>query len=125
MCFPGCTHTRFLHAHHIHHWARGGATKLDNLEQLCSRHHRLVHECGYHVERAGAGIRFRRPNGREIPPVPRPTRALGRGLEHRNRGQGLTVGEATIRPLSAGDTLDYGIAVGCLLAQATADARAP
>ena len=123
--FPGCTHTRFLHAHHIHHWARGGPTKLDNLVQLCSRHHRLVHEGGYHVERAGAGIKFRRPNGREIPPVPRPTRALGQGLEHRNRGQGLTVGEATIRPLSAGDTLDYGIAVGCLLAQATADARAP
>jgi hypothetical protein len=24
--FPGCTHERFLHAHHIHHWARGGET---------------------------------------------------------------------------------------------------
>lgn len=33
--FPGCTHARFLHAHHIHHWARGGPTNLDNLVQLC------------------------------------------------------------------------------------------
>lgn len=52
--FPGCTHSRFLHAHHIHHWARGGPTNLDNLVQLCSYHHRLVHEGGYHIEHAGA-----------------------------------------------------------------------
>ena len=120
--FPGCTHTRFLHAHHIHHWARGGPTKLDNLVQLCSRHHRLVHEGGYHVEGAGAAVRFRRPNGGEIPPVPPPARARGPALEHRNHTQGLTVGETTIRPLSAGDTLDYGIAVECLLAEATVHA---
>jgi hypothetical protein len=24
--FPGCTHSRHLHAHHIQHWARGGRT---------------------------------------------------------------------------------------------------
>ena len=59
--FPGCTHHRFLHAHHIRHWARGGATNLDNLVQLCSYHHRLVHEGGYQVERAG-------PRGVEVPP---------------------------------------------------------
>jgi len=34
--FPGCTHTRFLHAHHLQHWLHGGATSLDNLVMLCS-----------------------------------------------------------------------------------------
>ncbi len=29
--FPSCTHTRFLDAHHVEHWADGGATELDNL----------------------------------------------------------------------------------------------
>src|SRR5207253_3680330 len=29
--FPGCGHRRFLHAHHIRHWANGGETKLTNL----------------------------------------------------------------------------------------------
>jgi hypothetical protein len=26
--FPGCTHGRFLHGHHIRHWLHGGATSL-------------------------------------------------------------------------------------------------
>ncbi len=41
--FPGCTHTRFLEAHHLKHWSQGGETSMDNLVLLCSRHHRLVH----------------------------------------------------------------------------------
>ncbi len=51
--FPGCTHERFLHAHHIRHWAKGGPTTLENLVQLCSYHHRLVHEGGFRVESLG------------------------------------------------------------------------
>ena len=42
--FPGCTHARFIHAHHIKARAKGGPTTLENLVQLCSYHHRLVHE---------------------------------------------------------------------------------
>ncbi len=34
--FPGCTHTRFLHAHHIQHWLHGGETSLENLALLCT-----------------------------------------------------------------------------------------
>jgi hypothetical protein len=45
--FPGCTHTRFVDAHHIRHWADGGETKLSNLVELCGRHHRLLHEGGF------------------------------------------------------------------------------
>ena len=33
--FPGCSNTRYVDAHHIHHWAHGGETKLSNLVQLC------------------------------------------------------------------------------------------
>jgi hypothetical protein len=42
--FPGCRHTRFLHAHHVIWWSHGGPTDLANLVLLCSRHHRLVHD---------------------------------------------------------------------------------
>ncbi|MDJ0791405.1 MAG: DUF222 domain-containing protein [Acidimicrobiia bacterium] len=31
-------------AHHIHHWADGGPTSLENLTLLCRRHHTAVHE---------------------------------------------------------------------------------
>ena len=42
--YPGCTHTRFVDAHHVQHWAHGGETKLDNLVLLCRRHHTLIHD---------------------------------------------------------------------------------
>jgi hypothetical protein len=29
--FPGCTHDRFLHGHHVQHWLHGGETSADNL----------------------------------------------------------------------------------------------
>ncbi|MGI8572816.1 MAG: HNH endonuclease signature motif containing protein [Solirubrobacteraceae bacterium] len=45
--FPGCDHRSYFHAHHARHWARGGATEIGNLVQLCSYHHRLVHEGGF------------------------------------------------------------------------------
>jgi hypothetical protein len=70
--FPGCTRRYGLHAHHIDHWAHGGATDRDNLVLLCRFHHRLVHEGGFSV---GADFVFRRPNGkplREVPPVDPP-----------------------------------------------------
>jgi hypothetical protein len=70
--FPGCTHDRFVDAHHIRHWANGGETSLDNLVLLCRRHHRLVHEGGFGVERiAGGALRFTRPDGRVIAGHPR------------------------------------------------------
>ena len=48
--FPGCS-ARRCDAHHIEHWVDGGPTRLDNLVLLCRRHHRLVHEGGFTVER--------------------------------------------------------------------------
>jgi hypothetical protein len=69
--FPGCDNQRFLHAHHIRHWAHGGATSLDNLVLLCTRHHRLVHEGGYGLDQH---LRFYNRQGRRLPAVWRPPR---------------------------------------------------
>ena len=66
--FPGCTHTRYVDAHHVRHWSQGGETSLDNLLLLCSSHHRLVHEGGYAIVKDYQGKwYFRRPDGRAIP----------------------------------------------------------
>ena len=48
--FPGCTHERWLGAHHVVHWADGGETSLDNTMLLCSRHHMLLHEGGFRIK---------------------------------------------------------------------------
>jgi hypothetical protein len=69
--FPGCTHDRFLHGHHIQHWLNGGATTINSLSLLCTHHHHLVHEGGWSVARMADGeLRFRAPDGREVPAVP-------------------------------------------------------
>ena len=66
--FPGCERTHYVDAHHIEHWAQGGATSLENLTLLCTYHHRLLHEGGFKVERDREGaLRFKRPDGRVIP----------------------------------------------------------
>ena len=66
--FPGCRNTRFVDAHHIQHWSAGGETRLDNLMLLCSRHHRLVHEGGFRIERDYRNRWFfKRPDGRAVP----------------------------------------------------------
>ncbi len=65
--FPGCTHERWIDAHHIKHWADGGETSLDNLILLCSHHHCLVHESGFTVATRRDGSRyFARPDGRPV-----------------------------------------------------------
>jgi hypothetical protein len=105
--FPGCTHSRFLHAHHIEHWAKGGRTDLDNLVQLCSFHHRLVHEGGYAVERAGPrSLRFTRPDGQIIPDSCPSVRM---------RAPHLPVERNACRARSAGEPLDYRMAVDGLI----------
>ena len=66
--FPGCRKTRYVDAHHIHHWAAGGDTSLDNLTLLCTHHHTLLHEGGFTIHRdSNGGIYYRRPDGRVIP----------------------------------------------------------
>jgi len=48
--FPGCGRPpAWTDAHHIHHWADGGGHQMPNLVLLCRRHHRMVHEGGWHL----------------------------------------------------------------------------
>jgi len=53
----GCTHpgcdvpARWCDAHHIHHWAQGGSSRLPNLQLLCRHHHRQVHDTPQHPQR--------------------------------------------------------------------------
>jgi hypothetical protein len=61
--FPGCTGSHFVDAHHIHHWADGGETSMENLVLLCSRHHRLVHEGGFGLEKVCGEFRFTNTQG--------------------------------------------------------------
>jgi hypothetical protein len=108
--FPGCENRRFLDAHHIHHWATGGETRLDNLIHLCPRHHRLVHEGGHSVERLTDGsFRFRNSRGSVLTDAPSvaltdPGRLIGAG-----RLGGRASG---VRPLSGtNERLDTGWAL--------------
>ncbi len=71
--FPGCRATRRLDAHHVEHWADGGATNTANLLSLCRHHHRALHESGFGVRLTPDGTpEFRRPDGTPIPVHPRP-----------------------------------------------------
>ncbi|MGQ0844714.1 MAG: DUF222 domain-containing protein, partial [Sporichthyaceae bacterium] len=109
---PGCTATKFLHAHHVIHWSKGGPTALWNLILLCTAHH-LVHEGGFTVEADGHGaFAFHAPDATAIPHLP-----------HQSGGNPATVAgmhPATIGPWTAtprwyGERLDLPYAVNVLL----------
>lgn len=68
--FPGCGNRRFLHCHHVEHWSNGGETSLDNLLLLCTKHHTLVHEGGFRIDRDYRDEWFFvRPDGIAVPEV--------------------------------------------------------
>ena len=134
--FPGCDRSRFVHAHHITHWADGGETKLDNLVTLCSQHHRLVHEGGYGVRMNDGEIEFMRPNGRAMPPAGRPLGTFprerhcggegsaklscqgGEALARSNAARGLDIDAQTARCGWMGERMDYNTAIDGLCWQA-------
>jgi len=110
--FPGCEARRWVDAHHVHHWAQGGETSLENLILLCRRHHRLVHEGGYRVSlSAGGEPAFRDRWGTPIPRVPAsPTgtmAAVARRFGEAERPEILT---------GTGERMDLGLAVDAVLA---------
>ena len=71
--FPGCERTRWLHAHHLVHWANGGRTDLENLVLLCGDHHRFVHEGGWTISGdPNNGIEFITRHGRPYAPKHHP-----------------------------------------------------
>jgi len=110
--FPGCESRRFVDAHHVEHWARGGDTSLDNLVLLCRRHHRLVHEGGYGIERRPRGrFRFLDPYGAPVPDAPRPPPGGVEALLVNNRG----IHANTYRS-GYGDRMDLELTVAAMLA---------
>jgi hypothetical protein len=61
--FPGCGRPPgWCDAHHVQHWADGGATSLDNLVLLCRPHHRAIHR-GFGLEMVDGQPVFNRPDG--------------------------------------------------------------
>ena len=109
--FPGCENTRFVDAHHLRHWARGGETKLDNLLLLCRHHHRLVHERGFAVQALPGGqIRFRRADGALIEHAPGAPRGDPAVLVRRNGHAGLAVTQDTC-VTGTGEPMQLGMAV--------------
>lgn len=68
---PGCGRTRFLHAHHVRFWGRGGRTDLDNLVLLCGTCHRALHKGAFSIEALGdQQFEFRDARNQVMPPAP-------------------------------------------------------
>ena len=111
--FPGCN-VRHCEAHHIHHWAAGGETNLDNLVLTCKFHHRALHEGGYRVERRNGQLVYQDPNGFVIESAPGMPEVCGdvvSTLQDRNASRGLAINSKTNMPTWDGLPVDYGMAV--------------
>ena len=115
--FPGCQ-TRRCDAHHLVHWADGGATRLSNVVLLCRFHHRAVHEEGFEVVRTGDGrFEFRRPDGAVLPVVAAAARWQGAALAPtaaRLAAGGVRIGPHTATPEWYGESLDVAEALDVL-----------
>lgn len=61
--WPGCDRPiSMTQAHHIDFWKEGGRTDLRRMVPLCYHHHRLVHEGGWQVVKAGERLEFIPPD---------------------------------------------------------------
>jgi hypothetical protein len=119
--FPGCTHQRYVDAHHIEHWADGGETKLANLVTLCRLHHRLVHEGEISVETLPDGTwRFLRPDGShyEVIPVSPPPTYDGEELRRAHSELNILIDSNTAATRWRGERMDYELGVWVLCNQA-------
>ena len=107
--FPGCE-ARRSDAHHVRHWADGGATKLENVVLLCRRHHRAVHEEGFGLTLDAEGEpQFTQPNGWPLPMVPAAPAWTGDPLAPTNgtlARNGIVIDSTTSRPNWCGEGLD-------------------
>jgi hypothetical protein len=102
--FPGCAARRYLHAHHVVHWARGGTTDIGAMARLCSKHHRAVHEGGWicRLTSEGGELEFLQPDGQPI--VLPPTDQASDAFAHQPEPDAG-------RSLWAGERLDLNLAV--------------
>ena len=129
--FPGCNQHRWTDAHHIHHWADGGETSLENLVTLCRYHHRALHRDEYRIEHGTDGeLIFIDAQHQPIPPAIHPQFSGRRGsggvadiagastaadrveqLQADHRERGLEIDESTAVTRWAGERMDYSTAV--------------
>jgi hypothetical protein len=80
--------------------------------QLCGLHHRLLHEAGWTLERRrGGGLRFRRPDGAPLPPLPAQPPGERHELLRRNGRAGLRLDDLTGAPRVSFDRLDLPLVV--------------
>jgi Domain of unknown function (DUF222) len=119
--FPGCTHQRYVDAHHIHHWVHGGETKLGNLVTLCRFHHRYVHEENVTIQSQPNGNwGFLKPDGTafdEVRPAQTPAYAWT-DLVDAHDEQGIPIDSQTAATRWRGEAMDYGLAIQVLFQQA-------
>ncbi|THV31920.1 HNH endonuclease signature motif containing protein [Glycomyces paridis] len=96
-------------AHHIAHWADGGATVAENLILLCRFHHGRIHTPGWSVEKTGPGqALIVHHEGHESAPADIEGGCGCSGLAHR-RGHGPSRGRRGILPHRA---LPRGVGIG-------------
>ena len=114
--FPGCgVPAHRSHAHHVEHWADGGATARDNLVLLCNFHHHRLHDGGYLIRKVAGGFSFETHDGQVI----------GSRLPHAVESQGFEFHPETARAEWGGAKMDFDhtifvLANNSLLAEARA-----
>lgn len=111
MCrFAGCSATRWLHAHHVVHWADEGRTDLANLVSVCAFHHHLVHEGGWSVAFVDRTVVWSDPES-----VPATVEPLDGNADRLLEGQrGLGISPSTIESRMIDARLDVHFVVSVL-----------
>jgi hypothetical protein len=104
--FPGCTHTRHLHAHHAVPWWAGGRTDIDNLVLVCSFHHGVIHDHGYRIHRLPGRWEFQRPDRTPIPTAPAALTGNTESLIEMHTRARLRIERTTLTPNWYGERLD-------------------
>lgn len=112
--FPGCTHTRWLHAHHVRFWSNGGSTDLANLVLMCSHHHQLVHDEGYRL-RLDADRVLHLHDRHGAPVLHHPALVQGQAAD---LDPDRTITPDTLPTGWTGERMDLGYVVSVLLAHA-------
>ena len=103
--WPGCESRFGVEIHHLVYWTQGGPTDRSNLVSLCWRHHRSVHERGWHLSGdPDHELLFVGPDGRTVAESERLP-----SVEPREGGP--SIDEQTIQPTWAGEVLDLDLAV--------------
>lgn len=118
--FPGCSHIRHLHAHHVRPWWVGGRTDLDNLVLVCSFHHQLIHDHGYRIRWTGDRWQTLRPDGSEIPEAGGPLAGDLDELVSYAARNGRLITDRSLTPTWFGERLDPEPILDTLLPRRTA-----